>query len=371
MKGVLTSLKTLREANLEIEGWFWKVDEGIELEQRTQLPVMGARALRPLQGLVYSVQASLLFWWRYRVLRRERPDVVYCVAPYVAACDVAHCHFSPWDWERRMAAMGCHSLRDWLERAANLINRWWMEFFLARTSAHTLIAVSEALANDIQLAAPDKRVVVLPNAFDPDRFHIGVREQWRAVVREELKLPNSESVFVFVSTGHYRRKGFFLAVDAVAKVHKAFPEARLLVVGGKEATLIKLQGQLNERHADWKRWLIFTGQTATPEKYLAAADGFLFPSWSEAMALVEVEAAACGLPLFLTRHHGSEMVLRDGSNGRLLEFDAGEIAKVLTEFVSGMWRPTSADLKCGLDRQTYANHFLTFLLKEDRANAKK
>lgn len=31
------------------------------------------------------------------------------------------------------------------------------------------------------------------------------------------------------------------------------------------------------------------------ERYLAASDAFLFPSYSEAFALVEVEAAACGL----------------------------------------------------------------------------
>ena len=95
---------------------------------------------------------------------------------------------------------------------------------------------------------------------------------------------------------------------------------------------------------------------------MAAADGFLFPSWSEALALVEVEAAACGLPLFLTPHHGSEMVLRDGLNGRRLEFDADAIARVLTEFVTDVWQPVPVQLECGLDRATFAQRFTSVLV---------
>jgi hypothetical protein len=80
------------------------------------------------------------------------------------------------------------------------------------------------------------------------------------------------------------------------------------------------------------------------------------------LALVEVEAAACGLPLFLTPHHGSEMVLRDRLNGRLLEFDADAIARVLTEFVTDAWKPVPVELECGLDRVTFARRFTSTLM---------
>src|SRR5205085_781734 len=116
------------------------------------------------------------------------------------------------------------------------------------------------------------------------------------------------------------------------------------VVGGAASRLRELQGQLDARHGGWREWMAFTGAVSAVEKYYAASDALLFPSYSEAFALVEVEAAACGLPLFLTRHHGSEMILDDGSNGRFVEFDAGKIADVLEEFVTGQWAPRESGL---------------------------
>src|SRR5207245_2255359 len=73
---------------------------------------------------------------------------------------------------------------------------------------------------------------------------------------------------------------------------------------------------------------------------------------------VEVEAAACGLPLFLTRHHGSEMILEDRINGRWLDFDAAAIATVLDSFISGAWRPERVHVKGALDAGTYAERLL-------------
>lgn len=368
MKAVLKSFPEIRAAGFEIEGWFWQCHPDVRLDYEVRLPVMGARALRPLQALVYSVQASLLLWWRHTVRGLPRPDVIYSIVPYVAGCDVAHSQFSPWDWGARMQRMGSRSVKEWLERLANAVIRVWTEFFLARTGAKTLIVPSRAVAADFAKAAPELKIEVVPNSYDPARFHPEVSGRWRESVRKELRLDKDAVVFVFVSTGHYRRKGFFLAADAVAKVLKQHPRARLLVVGGQPATLDALRLKLDGRHRDWREWLVFSGGTTEPERYLAAADGFLFPSWSEALALVEVEAAACGLPLFLTPHHGSEMVLKDGVNGRLLEFDPEKIAAVLAEFVSGTWVPARVELSCGLDREAFA-HRLTSLLLAAAASA--
>jgi glycosyltransferase involved in cell wall biosynthesis len=366
MKAVLRSFPEIRAAGFEIEGWFWQCDEEVKLDHMTRIPVMGARCLRPLQALVYSVQASLLLWWRFNFCGRPRPEVIYSMVPYVAACDVAHSQFSPWDWARCMRTMGARSLREWLERGANDLIRRWTEFFLHRTTASILIVPSNAVAADFSRAEARMKIEVVPNSYDPARFHPGVGDKFRGLVRGELGLAAGDRVFAFVSTGHYRRKGFWLAVDGLAKVRATWRQAKLLVVGGQPATLEALQKQLDARHPDWREWIAFSGSTTEPERYLGAADGFLFPSWSEALALVEVEAAACGLPLFLTPHHGSEMVLRDGVNGRLLEFDADAIAAVLGEFLSGQWAPAAANLECGLDRAAYADRLTALLLRAVR-----
>jgi glycosyltransferase involved in cell wall biosynthesis len=168
-------------------------------------------------------------------------------------------------------------------------------------------------------------------------------------------------VFLFASMGHYRRKGFHLAAHSVALLRQRNPRARLLVAGGRPAALKALQRELDRSLPDWRHWLTFTGATSEMERYYAGADALLFPSYSEAFALVEVEAAACGLPLFLTRHHGSEMILKDGLNGRWLEFDSAEIAAVLEEFVSGKWVPQPVEVEHLIDSNEYAQRLLKVL----------
>lgn len=264
-----------------------------------------------------------------------------------------------------MKTIGSRTVKEWLERGVNWIGKMWTESFLRRTRASVLIVPSDAVAADFQRAAAQLRVVVLPNSYDPQRFNLAVRDRWRAAQRQALGYGAAERVFLFVSTGHYRRKGFFLAVEAVQMLQKEHPEAKLLVVGGRPPTLEGLKARLNAEFAGWEAWIHFAGSTNVPEKFMAAADAFLFPSYSEALALVEIEAAACGLPLFLTPHHGSEMILEDGVNGMRLEFDAAKIAATLSRFLTGTWVPERASLKHALDHEAYA----AGLVKSLRASA--
>lgn len=361
MKGVIRSFPEIRAAGFEIEVWCWRCDPGIDPDYVVKLPEFGARWLFPLQSIVFSILVSMRAFWLFRLMGHQRPAVIYSIVPYLANCDVAHAHFSPWDWERRMRMMGSSSLRDWLERAANFIIRGWTERFLRQTCAATLIVPSDAVADDFHKVDEHTRITVLPNSFDPTRFNLEVRGKWRDSQRKVLGYDDTDRVFIFVSTGHYRRKGFFLAVQALAQVRLRHSEARLLVVGGLPRTLAKLKRRLRHEHPGWERWVHFAGSTSEPEKFLAAADAFLFPSWSEALALVEVEAAACGLPLFLTHHHGSEMVLENGVNGSFIDFDPAHIAKTLCRFLHGDWQPKSAGLKRALDRDGYAAGLVSVL----------
>lgn len=366
MKGVIRSFPEIRAAGFEIEVWCWRCDEGINPDRVVKLPVLGARKLGPLQAVIFSVMVSLRAFFHFKLLRKSRPDVIFSLVPYLADCDVAHAQFSPWDWGLRMKAMGSFSVKEWLERAANWIIREWTNSFLRRTRATSIIVPSDAVAEDFHRAVEHRGIVVLPNSYDPTRFNLSVKDRWRASQRQELGFED-EKVFLFVSTGHYRRKGFFLAVEALEKLQLHHPEARLLVVGGLPATLEKLKHRLDAQHEGWRDWLHFAGTTSEPEKFMAAADAFLFPSYSEALALVEIEAAACGLPLFLTHHHGSEMILENGINGSLIDFDSTHIAKTLERFLSGDWVPKEASLKRALDRAGYA----AALVRELRVAARK
>ncbi len=357
MKGVIRSLPAWRARGIETEVWCWNCDDNLPIDRVCKLPRIGAIPF--LGGQFFSWLVGLRAWWQFEVRKIPRPDVIYSIAWYYTACDVAHVHFSPFDWENRQRTLGTHSLRDFIERIMNRIALRRARHSLRKTTAKLVLCVSEAVAGDMRAENPSLAVKVLPNCYDPARFHPGVRDQWRNATRSALHLDASHQVFIFVSTGHYRRKGFFLAVEAMKRLRQTHPQARLLVVGGRPERLRSLQHELG---ADCD-WIIFTGSVPDVEKYFAAADAFLFPSYSEAFALVEVEAAACGLPLFLTPHHGSEMILDDGVNGRLISFEPDAMASVLADFINGTWKMQVASLKHAVDTAAYASRLGDFLVQ--------
>jgi len=359
MKGVVRSLPAMRAEGIETEVWCWHCDDDAAVDHVVLLPEF--LNFRIVGTYVFTLMAMLRCWWLYSLAGRERPDVIYTVAWYLPSCDLCHVHFSPWDWLQRQRSLGLHSLRDLYDRVSTVISIGFANWFLVNTSAKRLISVSEAVANDLRALAPEREISVLPNSYDAARFNLQTRAVHREAMRAELGFAARDVVFVFASAGHYRRKGFFLAVEALSILRQAHPNARLLVVGGRETALNGLRAQLNAQHPGWSEWITFTGMVSDIERYYAASDAFLFPSYSEAFALVEVETAACGLPLFLTRHHGSEMILEDGLNGRWIEFDPAMMAVVLAEFVSGEWKPVPTVMKHALDGEAYAQRFIAEL----------
>lgn len=360
MRGVVLSLPGLVDRGWSIEVWCWWCDEGLPLDRVVKLPRLGN---------VHTLALHAFGWWarlRHR-LHGTDADVVLTLAPYEPRCDVCLVQFSPFDWERRQRVLGIHSLRDLYERAANALGLVIARRFFRRTRARLVLSVSEAVAGDLREENPALNIRLLPNCYDSARFHPGVRDEFRAEMRQRLGYEASHRVFVFVSAGHYRRKGFFLAVEALQRLRLSHPQVRLLVVGGRADRLATLQAELGQPHD----WITFTGMVPDVERWLAAADALLFPSYSEALALVEVEAAACGLPLFLTPHHGSEMILEDGVNGRLVPFEPDGMAAVLAEFVDGRWTPQGRSLKHAINSTAYAELLAGFLEQAAAMPAKR
>ena len=60
---------------------------------------------------------------------------------------------------------------------------------------------------------------------------------------------------------------------------------------------------------------------------------FLIPSEQEGLAIVGVEAMACGVPVISTKCGGPETYVQHGINGYLCEFNATEIAKFTVELL--------------------------------------
>ncbi len=372
MKAIVETFPRLREAGFEIEAWCWEIEPGLEGVRAVKLPRFPLPLPAPLVYWWFALVANLYGIWCMAFRRSARPDVIQTTGFYYLFADVSFVHFSHFDWVARQRQIGVHGLMDvlaFLQSFLGLLSEiilFWNPF------CRHLVPVSEAVAGDIRRWGPSwKRLTVLPNAYDAERFSPAIRDRHRTAAREENGFAETDRVFAFASAGHHRRKGFWLAVAAIAELRRRGREsARLLVIGGGEKKLDALRRKLAREFPDWEAWIRFTGMVRDMPRALAAADAFLYPSYSEAFALVEIEAAAMGLPLYLTPHHGSEMILEEGRNGRAIAWDPAAIAELLDqELAAGKARPGESSTVKALDHPEYAARFLSLLREEILAKA--
>ena len=134
----------------------------------------------------------------------------------------------------------------------------------------------------------EKKIVVILNGVDHERFHPRQRHDSGQRVRRELGIKKDGRVVLFVGTG-FRRKG----LDRLLRLWQepALPNTYLLVVGN--------DSRLSAYRGAWRRnpHVIFTGPKANIEEYYAAADLLALPSIQEAFGNVVLEALAAGLPV--------------------------------------------------------------------------
>ena len=188
--------------------------------------------------------------------------------------------------------------------------------------------VSRSLAGKIKASGAAGYFDVLPNQYDPLRFNGTVRTEWREKMRRSYGFQPSERILVFSAFGHFERKGLRQAVEAVELLRQIGHPIRLLILGGTPSTVSRFQKTMAPAQMDG---CVFAGLVDSIERHLVAADGLLFPSHFEAFSLAEIEAAALGLRLYLTPHYGSEMILREPDNGRLLPWDPAGMAQVIVK----------------------------------------
>lgn len=332
MKHLVHAVPALIEAGWQVTVIAENIESDLPVEfqrlkPQMQMPILGGI------GLFGQVQKSV------RDFRLRYPDAIIFGTPTMPyQADVSAVHFLQHIWLREARKV---SGMEWRERA-------WL--VLARMHAHRAtkdfssnrsaiwLPVSESIATELQavVARPD-RVYVLPNSYDESRFNLGTADRLRRYKRGALNFGAKDFVFAFLSQGHHRRKGFWAAVEAMVHLREKKPpyDPHFLVIGGLPATLNRLKLKLTHQVGDWRDWIHFVGMVDRPEEYLAAADAFLFPSYFEAFCLAEIEAAAIGLPLLLTPHYGSEMILEHGRNGLATAWQPLDLSNQLFALLSG------------------------------------
>ncbi len=192
-----------------------------------------------------------------------------------------------------------------------------------RWRVERVVAVSRQVRDlMIREGVPAERVRVVHSGIELERFRGQPRN---ADLRGRLGW--DERHFVLGNVAHLApHKGHALLLDALARLRRRLPEARLLLVGDGEerAALESLAGNVGQLEA-----VHFAGFQPDVPPWVAAMDLFVLPSLSgEGSPAAVKEAMAAGIPVLCADVEGIREIVEDGRDGRVVPLgDAQALAE--------------------------------------------
>ncbi len=277
----------------------------------------------PVARRALSAAHPVALWRLWRLMRRERYDVVHVHTPVAAVlgrlaarmAGTPHVVYTAhgFYFHDRMAAWA-RRLWIWLERA---LGRCCTDWLLCQSNEDARTAVRERIL-------PDDRVVWIGNGVEVAAFAAARPDP---ALRAALGLGPEHRVVGFIGR-LVREKGVFELLRALHRVRQVLPGARLLVVGealssdrarGAGGALARLVAALDLAGA-----IVFTGFRDDVPQLLALMDVFALPSHREGVPRSVIEAMAAGRPVVATDIRGCRELVVDGETGLLVPVDAPE-----------------------------------------------
>lgn len=241
---------------------------------------------RHLPALVRGHELRVLHIPSYRRLLWPRP------CPMVATIhDLAPFHIpGKYDWKRMFYG--------------RVVVRW-----LARRQ-DGIIAVSHNTARDLTryFGLPERRITVIHNGIDHDRFRSGSIAEAKAEAARKFGLRGR--FFLYVARLEHPGKNHLRLIEAFNLFKKTTGADWQLVFGGSDwhgAEVIH-SAIRNSNCGQDIRSLGFVEEKALPELY-RAADAFVYPSLFEGFGLPPLEAMACGCPVMSSTRGSLEEVI--------------------------------------------------------------
>ena len=200
--------------------------------------------------------------------------------------------------------------------------------------ADAVVAISPKLAEAARRTIlADTPIWCRPNGVDPQRFSpgdVGVRADARAGLRQWLpQLKDTDIVVLHVGRIRPLKNQLVLA-ESVARLPARF---HLMLAGPAFCSDDEYVMRLRRRLAlpDLaSRAALVERQFGDVERLMQGADVFAFPSTSEGLGTVMIEALSCGLPVVASRLPGvTDWVVEDGVNGLLSALEPEQFAQKL------------------------------------------
>ena len=244
---------------------------------------------------------------------------------------------------------------DWLDRLSTLL------------PARGVIVLSRAAAAAQSRVWPRRRQwLVYPgaslDAFDPSKLPAP------ATARSNLGLPAQGPLIGMV--GRLQRwKGMHVFIAAIARVHRARPDVRAVIVGAPHETEPRYADELREqvRALGLDGVVTFAGFQGNVPEWMQAMDVFVHASDREPFGIVVIEAMALGKPVIAGSAGGPAEIIVDGENGLLVPYGDDEslahaILRYLDDHAFAARVGAAARIRAAVfDDRTYAANVISAL----------
>lgn len=197
--------------------------------------------------------------------------------------------------------------------------------------AAQVMVAAESLKSDLEKWG-FKNLVIWPRGVDSELF----------TPEDPLPLPGERPIFMYMGRVAAEKN-----LDAFLKLD--LPGTKYIVGDGPD------RARLEKKYPD----AIFTGYKFGKElaRHVAAADVFVFPSLTDTLGLVMLEANACGVPVATFPSQASSAVVRNGENGIVSEDLKDACMRALT-----LSRGRCREIALEFGWEVPADHFLENLV---------
>lgn len=192
------------------------------------------------------------------------------------------------------------------------------------------VAVSQCVRDSlVNNRIPSEKVAVIYNGIDLDKFKSTTIN--KSDIRMELKIGKDDIVI-----GHAgkldRGKGVFDLLQAMEKVNKKYPTARLILVGEGPA---KNELEMLSEKLALKNKVVFAGLKRDMVQMYSVMDIFVLASTTrEAFGMALIEAMAMGIPVIGTKVGGIPEIIENGKNGILIQSgDSMALAEGIIQYI--------------------------------------
>jgi glycosyltransferase involved in cell wall biosynthesis len=223
---------------------------------------------------------------------------------------------------------------------------------LALKNASKVIAVSNAVAGELETIFPKEKICLVLNGIETEKWSDLNGDHLRREFRFEHNIASEAALIGTIGELKLLKgqRDFILAAKIVAE---KFPEARFVIVGKDNSVQQSFRNELKRLVKVFNLenrflWLDWVEETAP---LLHSLDVFVSASHSESFGLAILEAMASEKAIVATATAGAKEILRDGDTGLLVPVQE---PLALSEAVSRFLRDENLRASCGKQAREFA-----------------